>query len=282
MRAALCGGCNPCPAGRRGERPLYGPPTFQAISDRCLVDVQSRGGFCHGNNRAFVMQKNDATSGIMGLLSWSCPPAVRRSVIPVIVNAIKCVRNARARPHIGRENGKVVPFWADRYPSPAVVVISGSVGITTTAAHSRPDAVKRVPVNLAGSTSMRLGANGKILSPTTSARTGGAASQVATRHGGCAPAITLTVPHNAMRRRSAKQPQHDKPTEPPAGQIRAWDCWHERDIADVSHGRDPFAALVSDGGACQGLGRRAHIRQLSAQMQLNVRAWRAANEVGSS
>ena len=29
MRAALGRGCNLCPAGRRGERPLYGPPTFQ-------------------------------------------------------------------------------------------------------------------------------------------------------------------------------------------------------------------------------------------------------------
>ena len=282
MRAALGRGCNPCPAGRRGERPLYGPPTLQAIADRCLVDVQSRGGVRHGDNRAFVMHKNDATPRIMGLLSFSSPPAVSRSVIPVIVNAIKCVRKARARPNIGRENGKVVPFWADRYPSSAVVVISGSVWIPTTAAHTRPDAVKRMPGNLAGSTPMRLGANGKILSPTASARTGGAASQVATRHGGYAPAIALTVPHNAMRRRSAKQPKHDKPTEPLAGQICACGCWHERDIADVSHGRGPLAGLVSSDRACRGLGCCAHIKQPSAQIQLNVRVWRVANEVGFS
>lgn len=218
----------------------------------------------------------------MGLLSFSRPPAVIRSVIPVIVNAVKCVRNARARPNIGRENGKVVPFFADRYPTSAVVVISCSVWIPTTAAHPRPNAIKRVPVNLAGSTAMSLGANGKILSPTASARTGGAASQVATRHGGCAPAIALTVPHNAMRRRSAKQPKHDKPTEPLAGQICACGCWHERDIADVSHGRGPLAGLVSSDRACRGLGCCAHIKQPSAQMQLNVRVWRVANEVGFS
>lgn len=282
MRAALYRGSNHCLAGRRGEHPLHGPSSFQALADRCSAEVESRGGFRHGDDRAFVMQKKDAAPGIVDLLSWGCPPAVGRSVIPVIVNAIKRVRKTRARPHIGRENGKVVPFGANRYPSSAVVVMSGSIGIAASAAHPRPNAVQRVPVNLAGSPSVRLGANGKILSPATSARAGGTANQVAARHGGCAAAIALTMPHNAVRRRAAKQPLHDKPTEPPAGQICAWGCWRERDIADVSHGRGPFAAVVSGGRACQGLGHRAHIRSLSAQKQLNARAWRAADEVGTS
>lgn len=91
----------------------------------------------HGNGHS-------STTPILRLLLWCGPAAVRRLVVPVIVDAINRMGWRRARPHVRSKVGKVTPPFANGDSS-----ISVGAGIfcfrrPTPAAHFAPRAICRI------------------------------------------------------------------------------------------------------------------------------------------
>lgn len=72
------------------------------------------------------------------------PLAIFGAVMPIVINSFYRVFFGWARPHVGKEHGKVVPPIADSDPPSTVLVKSGTVGVSAPIAHAEPAGVCRV------------------------------------------------------------------------------------------------------------------------------------------
>jgi hypothetical protein len=73
------------------------------------------------------------TRTVSDLLFSTCPAAIARFVISIVVNAVELMGFARSAAHVGEKLFKAFsPCWANRYTAPAVsgVSVHGRVGAT--------------------------------------------------------------------------------------------------------------------------------------------------------
>ncbi len=69
------------------------------------------------------------------------PPAVIRSVVAVVIDAVNGVTRARAKPHILEESLEAQPALADAYSSSAVIRVLRSIRVVTPRPHLSPGSV---------------------------------------------------------------------------------------------------------------------------------------------
>lgn len=139
---------------------------------------------------------NRASALIRALLHGSCPPAIRRLVMTVSVDAVKAVFRGWLRPHVREERGEVVgPSLADVNAAPAVQPEMLSVRVKAPGLHGGPRSVFFCePIARLAVTHSDL-ANALPLK--TSTGLGRTVRQVPTVHVALLPALATTTPESS-------------------------------------------------------------------------------------
>lgn len=157
----------------------------------------SEGAFVHGkslrsllNRHSFAVNFDEPISAaIIGLLFNSCPAAVPRLVVTVVINAINFMRQGRPTAHVCIKAFKCLPLLADSYAAAAVVWVASRIRIIATAFHTCPRVVFRGAEHAVAAISQRRPIGGKT--PATSS----GFDESSGAHGSHSTAITATYPH---------------------------------------------------------------------------------------
>ena len=79
-------------------------------------------------------------SRVGSLLNWSLPFAIRLAVIPIIVLPSDG-HPGRPFSHVFQETGEHMPFFANAYTAPAVLVVGWVASVFASLNHARPCSV---------------------------------------------------------------------------------------------------------------------------------------------
>lgn len=153
-------------------------------------------------------------AGVGGLNSGSCPAAVARLVVPVVVNSVDRVPITGSLAHVREEVLEFVPSLADRDASPAVVVEIGIVGVAATRPHSH----QSLPLDRLGTTvsAFRLGGTLPVEAPTALRVP---VSESPSENDQAVPALACASPLRLSARAGAFSADHCESAKSPAGQI---------------------------------------------------------------
>ena len=77
------------------------------------------------------------------LLLGSSPPAIFRAVVTIVVDAVNGMLGRRFASHVIKEAVKVVPSFANPYPTTTIIAVSNIVGVVTTIFHCSPRIIFR-------------------------------------------------------------------------------------------------------------------------------------------
>lgn len=139
-------------ADRHCERVLNRPSVQEPVANCALWDAAKRAPLIEVPRCAVQREKARATS-VLCLLCHRRPPAVRRLVVSVYVDALNGVPRRGHSPHVCDEVFEGLPPFANRDASPAVVWPRHVVRVATPSAHLHPRLVLgrlRHPVRTGG------------------------------------------------------------------------------------------------------------------------------------
>jgi len=113
--------------------------TSQAVAKRLTIDARLFRPLC--NSLCFASKRDQCSlARVSHLLLLSCPPAILRTIIAIIIFTIQR-SSGRAVPHISHEICKVFPAATYR-DAPATVILPGRISrIGASLPHFRPDRV---------------------------------------------------------------------------------------------------------------------------------------------
>lgn len=126
--------------GRMNQRLFRAPAVAHSIFENATRQIKAIFPLDEGERLSPERQPHIVASIAM-LLDRGRPAAVSRLVIAVIVNPVNRVLGRRARPHIREEVLEGSPAIAHGDTSPAVVPVSGDVGIRASRPHAGPDSI---------------------------------------------------------------------------------------------------------------------------------------------
>lgn len=176
---------------RRSDSPLLAPSSAKPAPNKVRISSQSKAPFLHGEGDSFVGYM-PVSSGVGLLLPNRGPAHVFRSVMAVIINAVKAVGGAWSRPHILVEAGEVHPSVADSDAS-----ISPSGLVLTSIVHGLPRIVFRGVRHAVGAVSCLAGHIANVLGGKASTGPAVSLSEVIGKRDGFAATFALAEPFDA-------------------------------------------------------------------------------------
>lgn len=179
-----------CPH-RRDERFSHLPSSIEtAAKNGGLYSEFLRPVFkAHGST---IMRQEASAAPIPSLLFVRCPSHVARFVVAIVVDSLKRVLTAWARPHVGVKVCKrLSPAVAYHYATTAVIFICLACGYVAPCLHGQPD------IMLASSAAaMRLPGSAVNIAHCASTAFAVSPAQVAGVHGTLSSACAATQPHD--------------------------------------------------------------------------------------
>jgi len=201
-----------CLLNRFGKCPLRCPPRSQTIGDCVMRDSYFPRPL--GNSSGSPAKGQEVICRrIVRLIRGGAPPAVARLIIAVVIDAVKRVFLARARPHILIERReRFAPPFTDLDTAPPVTGVVFAVSVLTSLVHALPD------VMLAGMTHSVPRSRGEKFASVATATQRVATPQACPAYNSFLTAVAMTEPRCIIVDR-ANIANNVPAAEPLAGQV---------------------------------------------------------------
>ena len=135
---------NSAPNRRDTKGIIYSPPQSESARNTVYGESCYFGPLNHAS--CFSPERNHSiVSSVSGLFRLGSPTTVTRTVRPAIVDSVNRVFLGRALTHVFQKQCKIFPSLTNRDASRTVFVITMVVRVLTSALHSVPAFIHRMP-----------------------------------------------------------------------------------------------------------------------------------------